>query len=67
MTDQKLKIKIWLLKNGITQSQIAREVCLSIGHVSRVFKGSRWNKRVADALVKRGCPPEYFNQKRKES
>lgn len=66
MADQ-IAIKIWMLKNGKTLTQIARESCLSISHICKVVSGVRKSKPVATIFIKQGCPPEYFKQKRKES
>lgn len=66
MSDR-IAIKIWMLKNDVTQAQVADELNITRGAVSRVVKGTRTSKRVVAAFVKLGCPPEYFNSKRKES
>ncbi len=64
------EIKKWMIDEGITQAQIAREANVSQGLVCMVLSGMRKNKtRRKDSKVQlvitllkgHGCPPEFLS------
>ncbi len=54
------EIRQWMIREDLTQIQIAREARLSQPLVSMVIKGERRNKLVLTLLKGHGCPPEYL-------
>jgi len=59
---QKLKIRVWQVKAGITNVSIAKEAGVSPQLVSMVVGGQRVNKKVIDAFTSNGCPAHYFSR-----
>jgi len=55
-----INIKVWLIRNGIKQNQIAREAGVSPPTVNFIVHGKSNNKAVIETFVKHGCPREYF-------
>ena len=49
----KAKIKIALIKSGITQKQLAEELGVSHGHMSSVISGKVKSARVRDYILNR--------------
>lgn len=68
------EIKKWMIDEGITQAQIAREARVSQALVSMILKGERVNKLrnreskvqlVITLLKGHGCPEEYLGSSKK--
>jgi len=59
-----LKVRIWMLKNGIQGLDIVKSYGCDKAMVSRFLKGERTSKGLADHMVKRGCPHKYFKNGR---
>lgn len=55
-----IEIRIWLLRKGITFTQIAKEVGLSDPLVSLTISGHRNTRRVLQWLIDNGCPAEFL-------
>lgn len=55
-----IEIRIWLLRKGITYTQIAKEVGLSDPLVSLTISGHRNTRRVLRWLIENGCPAELL-------
>mgnify|MGYP000630865504 CR=1 FL=1 len=55
-----IELKIWLLRNGVKQSQIARELEISKVCVCNFVNGKEANKRIAMWLKRHGCRVEEF-------
>jgi len=60
-----LEIKIWMLREGITQTQIARELGVDPTLVSHIIAGRLKGRgikgyRVLQWLREHGCPEEYL-------
>lgn len=54
------EIRKWLIDAGLSQSEIARSVGVSVSLVNRVLNGERKNELVIKALKKYGCPAELL-------
>jgi len=54
------EIKIWLLKNGYRQTDIARDLGVTPQVVWQAIHGVYKNRRVEGWLLKHGCPPELL-------
>jgi transcriptional regulator with XRE-family HTH domain len=50
------EIKAWLVRRGITQTEIAREAGVTHGLVNRTIYGKNNNRRVLRKLVEKGVP-----------
>jgi len=57
---QTYEIKAWLVRRGITQTEIARDAGVSPGLANRTIYGQVNNRRVLRALVARGVPEEFL-------
>ncbi|HOV88242.1 MAG TPA: hypothetical protein PLM79_17940 [Syntrophobacteraceae bacterium] len=60
------EIRKWMIDEGVTQAQIAREARVSKALVSLVIKGERQNDLVVTLLRGHGCPEEYLAAPRKQ-
>jgi len=58
------KINEWLKKQGITKTQIARELGISHVAVVLVVQGQSTSSRVVNWLLEHGCPEEYLKKKK---
>jgi predicted XRE-type DNA-binding protein len=56
-----VEIKIWMLRNGFRQAQVAADLGVSRPLVSMTIHGHGKNRRVLDWLRDRGCPAEYLD------
>lgn len=54
------EIKAWLVRRGITQTEIAREAGVTPGLVNRTIHGQANNRRVLRRLVTRGVPERFL-------
>lgn len=53
-------IQAAMIRRGISVSEIAAELNLSVGHVSKVIRRERGSQRVDAALIKAGVPERLF-------
>jgi orotate phosphoribosyltransferase-like protein len=60
-TSKIIERKIWLLRNGYEQTQIADELGLSRNIVWRTINGRDKNNRVTRWLLEHGCPEEIID------
>ena len=58
----RIEIKKWMLDQGLTQVEIAKELGVSKSLVNKCISGSRKNPDVITALVERGCPEKYLDK-----
>lgn len=58
--NRQVAIKKWLLDQGLTQAQFAREAGVSEALVSLVIKGKKGSPRVLAVLKKHGCPQRFL-------
>jgi len=56
-----IETKMWLMRNGITQTQIAQRLGVSLSLVSKTIRGDRSNQKVLAALKELGCPMESYS------
>ncbi len=56
------KINKWLKRQGITKTQIARELGISHVAVVLVIQGKSTSARVVEWLKEHGCPEEYLRK-----
>jgi len=59
-----LEVKIWMLRKGIRQAEVAAELGVSRPLVSMTIQGTARNRRVLDWLKDHGCPEEYLEYPR---
>lgn len=57
-----LEIKIWLIKNKLTQTDLAKKLGVSQTAIYQVMKGKSKSKRIESLLKELGCPCEYLNE-----
>ena len=55
-----LDIKVWMLKKGIRQMDIARDLNISPQMVWQVLHDVSKSKRVIEWLQRHGCPKEFL-------
>ncbi len=56
-----IEIKRWMLKKGIAQVDICREVgAEEHSNVSKTISGTRHNAKVLTYLLEKGCPKKYL-------
>jgi len=53
---ESIKIKVWMLENGVRQSEISRAVNTVISNVCRTIGGERNCRSVLRYLLDKGCP-----------
>lgn len=58
---ESIKVKIWLLKKGYRQAQIATEIPCSRVLVSYTIAGKAKNRKILKWLIDHGCPKEYLD------
>ena len=56
-----VEVKVWMIRNRLTQVGLAAELGVPQPTVHQVVWGFSRNKRVIDALIRKGCPPEFFD------
>jgi transcriptional regulator with XRE-family HTH domain len=56
-----ISLKVWMLRNGFAQAQIARDLGVSNNLVWKTVNGKERNARVIDWLLARGCPEKYVD------
>ena len=54
------EIKVWMLKKGIRQMDIARDLGVTPQTVWQVLHGRCKSRRVTKWLLEHGCPPEFL-------
>jgi len=59
-----LKVKIWMIKKGIRQVDIARELGITRQTVCKVVGGREKSSRVVEWLKKHGCPESFLGLNR---
>jgi len=64
MKNKSLDIKIWMMKQGINNRQVARGYGCSEPPVSLFLQGKRTSKGLQAHMIKLGCPREFFNNGR---
>lgn len=55
-----LKVRIWMLENGVQGLDIVNGYGCDKAMVSRFLKGERTSRGLAEHMVKIGCPRQYF-------
>ncbi|WP_027360635.1 hypothetical protein [Desulforegula conservatrix] len=55
-----LQIKAWMVLNGISQTDIGRELGIPRQNVCAFIKGNRESRKVLNYLIGKGCPKEYL-------
>ena len=56
-----IKIKVWMLENGVRQSEISVAVNIGMSNVSRTIDGQRNCRAVLSYLLDKGCPAKYLD------
>jgi len=59
-----LKVRIWMMENGITSRAIAKGYGCSYPVISKFLSRIVTSKGLAEHFVKQGCPEEYFKNGR---
>ncbi len=54
------KIRAFLVAREITQTQIAKDLGVTVTMINRWIVGTSQSQRVYDYFIKLGCPREYF-------
>lgn len=54
------KVKAFLVANGITQAQIAKDMGLARPTINRWISGYVQSQRIFEYFLTLGCPREYF-------
>lgn len=60
--DPGLEIKIWLLRQGLKESDLAREIGVRISAVSHFLSGRMSSEKIRANLIARGCPQELLDR-----
>jgi len=53
-------VKMWMIKEDLTQRMIAEEAGQHYQYVWQVLHGRRLGARVREVLLRRGCPPRFL-------
>jgi len=56
------EIKIWLIRNGLTQAELARQCNTTRQNIYRTLSGRRPNPRLRAKLVELGVPARLVRQ-----
>jgi transcriptional regulator with XRE-family HTH domain len=54
------KIRAFLVAREITQTQIARELGVTVTMINRWIAGTSQSRRIYEYFIELGCPREYF-------
>lgn len=54
------KIRAFLVAREITQTQVAKELGVTVTMINKWISGTSQSQRVYDYFIKLGCPAEYF-------
>lgn len=55
-----LEIRIWMMREGITQLDIVAKTKIAKSNVSRTISGERNCRAVLEYLLQKGCPVELL-------
>ena len=55
-----VEVKVWLLRHGIRQTDIARDLGVHKVTVNKAINGHERNRRVEEWLRAKGCPEEFL-------
>ena len=55
-----VEIKVWLLRKGLTQADVARDLGVSLSLVSHYLAGRRHSRRIRGYFLSLGCPGELL-------
>ena len=56
------EIKIWLIENELTQTELAKRLGVSQTAIYQVMKGKSKSKKIENLLKKLGCPSEFLDE-----
>ena len=59
-----MKIRIFMMKNNISQADIARKLGVTVPAVNQVVTGKRNTDRIVKALIGAGVPDVLLSQKK---
>ncbi|KAF5054188.1 hypothetical protein DSECCO2_390720 [anaerobic digester metagenome] len=54
------KIRAFLVAREITQTQIAKELGVTVTMINRWIVGASQSRRIYEYFIELGCPREYF-------
>jgi len=55
-------VKMWLIKNDLTQTQLAKELGITIQAVNQTIHNWRRSRTVRAHLLRKGCPEKYLGK-----
>jgi hypothetical protein len=56
-----INIKVWMVRNGLSVSRIAKEYGCTWAMVYQLIRGQKTSKGLVDFMVNLGCPAECFD------
>jgi predicted transcriptional regulator len=56
-----IKVKIWMIRNNLNMSKVAKEYGIGQRFVSQFLKGIKTSKGLAQFMIDMGCPKECFD------
>ncbi len=59
--DIKSEIRVWMIRNGYTNTIIEKDLKLTNSAVCQFVKGNYKSTRLTEYFVNRGCPTEFFD------
>lgn len=61
------EIKVWMLRNGISQSQVRRDLDVDPSVPSHYLNGKLVSRRIDDYFIAHGCPRVLIDELRRIS
>lgn len=64
-SDPVTELKVWMLRNGISQSQVRRDLDVDPSVPSHYLSGKLVSRRIDDYFITKGCPRVLIDELRR--
>lgn len=62
-----VEIRVWMLRNGIRQASVAREIGVTLSAVHNFIHGYSRSRRIEAFFRKAGCPAHFLHKGEKHA